>query len=40
MVCNEEEDPKSPFNGWLKAYKVAIDFREEILSDQGIKSEI
>ena len=27
MVCNEEEDPKSPLNGWLKAYKVAIDFR-------------
>jgi len=19
MVCNEEEDPKSLFNGWLKA---------------------
>ena len=38
MVCNEEEDPKSPFNGWLKAYQVAIDLREEILSAQGIKS--
>jgi len=19
MMCNKEEDPKSPFNGWLKA---------------------
>ena len=38
MVCNKEEDPKSPFNGWLKTYQIAIDFREEILSAQGIKS--
>ena len=40
MVCNEEEDPKSQFNWWLKAYQVAIDFRVKILSAQGIKSRI
>ena len=40
MVCNEEEDPKSPFNWWLKAYQVAIDFRMKILLAQGIKSQI
>ena len=40
MVCNEEEDPKSPFNGWLKAYKTAIDFKEEILSDQASNQKI
>ena len=38
--ANKEEDPKPPFNGWLKAYQVAIDFRVEILSAQGIKSQI
>ena len=36
--ANEEEDHKSPFNGWLKAYQVAIDLREQISSAQGVKS--
>jgi len=36
--ANEEEDPKSPFNGCLEAYQVAIDFREPILSVQSIIS--
>ena len=36
----KEEDLKSPFNGWLKAYQVAIDLREAILSAQGIQSRI
>ena len=38
MVCNEEEDPKSPFNGWLKAYNIAIDFGEQIRQNQGPKT--
>ena len=38
MVCNEEEDPKSPFNGWLKAYNIAIDFEELIRQIQGLKA--
>ena len=37
MVCNEEEDPK-PFNGWLKAYNLAIDFGELIRQNQGPKT--
>ena len=28
-MCNEEEDPKSLFNGWLKAYNIAIDIGEQ-----------
>ena len=40
MVYNEEEDPKSPFNGWLKAYKVAIDLRRWFCQTRGLKSEI
>jgi len=38
MVCNEEEDPKSPFNGWLKAYNIAIDLGELISQNQGLKT--
>ena len=38
MVCNEEEDPKSPFNGWLKAYNIATDFGELIRQNQGPKT--
>ena len=34
MVCNEE-DPKSPFNGWLKTNKVAIDFRGDSVRSGG-----
>ena len=39
MVCNEEEDPKSPFNGWLKAYNLAIDFGELIRQNQGAQNQ-
>ena len=37
MMWNEEEDPKSPFNGWLKAYNIAIDL-ELIRQNQGPKT--
>jgi len=38
MVWNEEEDPKSPFNEWLKAYNIAIDLEELIHQNQGLKT--
>ena len=38
IVWNEEEDSKSPFNGWLKAYNIAIDFGELIRQNQGRKT--
>ena len=38
MVRNEEEDPKSPFNGWLKAYNIAIDLGEQFRQNQGPKT--
>ena len=37
-MCNEEEDPKSPINWWLKAYNLAIDFGELIHQNQGPKT--
>ena len=40
MVCKWRRRPKSPFNWWLKAYQVAIDFRVKIISAQSIKSQI
>ena len=38
MVCNEEEDTKSPFNGWLKAYNIAIELGEQFRQNQGPKT--
>ena len=38
MVCNEEEDPKLLFKGWLKAYNIAIYFGELIPQNQGPKT--
>jgi len=38
MVCNEEEDPKLPFSGLLKAYNLAIEFGEMIRQNQGPKT--
>ena len=37
IVWNEEEDPKSPFNEWLKAYNIVIDLEELIRQNQGPK---
>jgi len=37
MVCNEEEHPKSPFNGCLKAYNIGIDLGEQFRQNQGPK---
>ena len=39
-VWNDEEDPKSRFNGWLKAYNIAINLEELIHQNQGLKPEI
>ena len=39
MVCNEEEYPKSPFNGRLKAYNIAINFGRWFHQNQGPKSK-
>ena len=38
MVWNEEEDSKSPFNGWLKAYNIDIDLEELIFQNHGPKN--
>jgi len=38
MVCDEEEDPKSQFNGWLKAYNIAIDLGEQFRQNQEPKT--
>ena len=38
MVCNEEQDPKSPFNWWLKACIKAIDLEELIRQNQGLQT--
>ena len=36
-MCNEEEDPKSLFNWWLKAYIIAIDLEELIRQNQELQ---